>query len=322
MAVSVRAPLSRFALDVAEGLSRPVQKTLPSRYFYDDLGSALFEAITMLPEYGLTRADERVLRDHSSELGSIARAVSQVVELGSGSGRKTRHVLHALMPEPRNLIYRPIDVSMDALKHCERELCDLADVRPVQADWLDGLGEIASERRDAIPMLLLFLGSSIGNIDRECITGFLKRIRMLLRPGDFFLLGADLVKDVQTMLVAYDDPLGVTAAFNLNVLRRINHELGGDFDLRLFAHEARWKQEECRIEMHLRCRRHHTVNIGVLESAFQFRAGETIWTESSHKFNESELNAYAKAAGFQAEAIWIDAEWRFAETLWSVRDEL
>ncbi|MBV8549876.1 MAG: L-histidine N(alpha)-methyltransferase [Acidobacteriaceae bacterium] len=318
MAVYSKTQLSKFALDVVEGLSRSGQKTLPSRHFYDNLGSALFEAITMLPEYGLTRADERLLYKHAADLAFATNAPHLVAELGSGSGRKTRFILRALADNNNALVYRPIDVSSAALSQCEKELCDIAEVRPVHADWLDGLKQITSSARQRQSLLLLFLGSSIGNIDRQCIPDFLQRIRMLLNPGDFFLLGADLLKDVDTMLAAYDDTLGVTAAFNLNILRRVRDELGADLDLRSFAHEARWNEEQHRIEMHLLCCKDQIVHVRALEQEFRFRAGETIWTESSHKFTEDELNEYARVAGFTPAAMWVDAEWPFAEALWSI----
>lgn len=318
MSASARPQLSPFAVDVAEGLSCAEQKKISSRYFYDELGSALFEAITLLPEYGLTRADERLLRSHAPEIVSKTGSVSIVAELGSGNGKKTSHILDALARRVPRFVYRPIDVCMEALAACKRELSEICEVQPVCADWMEGLPEIARVRAGKDPLLLLFLGSSIGNLERKDIPGFLRRVRCHLRPGDFFLLGADLVKDSGTMLAAYDDPTGVTAAFNLNVLGRINRELEADFDLCAFAHEVRWNRAERRIEMHLRSRRAQTVYVGALDATFAFGADETIWTESSHKFTASELGAYARNSGFKPSAIWIDDEWPFAEALWKV----
>jgi L-histidine Nalpha-methyltransferase len=315
MSVSTEIQLSNFALDVAAGLSANEQKTLPSRYFYDDLGSALFEAITLLPEYGLTRADERVLRRCASEVGAATGPVRLVAELGSGSGTKTEHVLRALTRESKELLYRPIDVSGAALSLCEKQLGSVAVVDPVRADWLEGLAQVGRQRSAQEPMLVLFLGSSIGNLDRASLRGFFDRIYTELSPGDFFLLGADLVKSVDTMVSAYDDPIGVTAAFNLNLLSRINHELQADFDLRSFAHEVRWNEEARRIEMHLLSLRHQRVRIPDV-GIYHFDAGETIWTESSHKFTEAELEDYAAASGFTTLRTWTDSEWPLAETLW------
>ncbi|MGA8030552.1 MAG: L-histidine N(alpha)-methyltransferase [Bryobacteraceae bacterium] len=316
MSASVSPQLSPFALEIAHGLSSKQQKKISPRYFYDDLGSALFEAITLLPEYGLTRADERLLRLHANRIVSNTGPVSVVAELGSGNGKKTRHILSALSRRTSNFLYRPIDVSPAALAACERELGEICEVRTVCADWVEGVAEVARARLQNEPLLILFLGSSIGNLAREEISGFLQRLRNHLRPGDYFLLGADLVKDVGKMLAAYDDPAGVTAAFNLNVLGRINRELEADFDLRSFAHEVRWNGAERRIEMHLVSRRDQKVYIGALETSFPFREGETIWTESSYKFTPAELNSYARASGFRAAAIWVDHEWPFAEALW------
>lgn len=309
--------LSGFAQDVLSGLSRTGQKQISSQYFYDDLGSALFEAITLLPEYGLTRADERLLQKYASPLALAAGQLRTVLELGSGSGRKTRYILEALKKSYGSLIYSPIDVSPAALESCEKETCDLAEVRPVCADWMEGLGKLSNARATR-PVLLLFLGSSIGNLERASIPDFLRQVRAKLEPGDLLLLGADLVKDVETMLIAYDDPTGVTAAFNLNILGRVNRELDADFDLRAFAHEARWNAKERRIEMHLLSGRNQTVFIAALDRSFDFEAGETIWTESSHKFSEPELLDFASSAGFAPVRLWVDREWPFAEALWKV----
>lgn len=229
MSTAVQLQLPAFARDVATGFSHPVQKYISAQYFYDDLGSALFEAITLLPEYGLTRADERVLRLHAGDIADAVGNISLIAELGSGTGKKTRNIITAASERTDSLEYLPIDVSAAALAHCEKELFDVVDVSPVCADWLDGLAGIAQNRAGGRSLLLLFLGSSIGNLERSCIPDFLRRVRAQLRPGDYFLLGADLVKNIDRMTAAYDDSTGVTAAFNLNLLGRINRELGGEF---------------------------------------------------------------------------------------------
>jgi dimethylhistidine N-methyltransferase len=316
MPAATRPQLSRFATDVAEGLLHPAQKKIPPRYFYDALGSSLFDAITFLPEYGLTRADAGLLKRYARDIARDAGPTSAVAELGSGNGSKARHILAALGDIQTCAAYYPIDVSPRALAACKSFLSDVADVHAVCADWIDGLNQVTARRRSGETLLVLFLGSSIGNLDRGEIPGFLRVIRSLLRAGDSFLLGADLVKDVEIMLAAYDDPAGVTAAFNLNLLGRINRELDADFDLRSFAHEARWNPGERRIEMHLLSCRNQTVYVRALETAITFSAGETIWTESSHKFSTDELNAFARAAGFTPLQMWIDQEWPFAEALW------
>lgn len=317
LTTTVSSVQSVFGSDVSAGLSRVDRKRIPSRYFYDDLGSALFEAITLLPEYGLTRADERLLQRHSPAIAASIGLCTTICELGSGSGKKTRSVLQALGEGGAPLVYSPIDVSAAALAVCERELGDLADVRPVCADWIVGLQQVSQTRSEG-PLLLLFLGSSIGNLERNAIPDFLKQLSTTLRRGDYFLLGADLVKDVDVMLNAYDDPTGVTAAFNLNVLARINRELDADFDLRSFAHEVRWDAANRRIEMHLLSERDQSVFMAALDREFTFAAGETIWTGSSHKFLETELLELARETGFTPVHSWVDREWPFAETLWKV----
>ena len=317
MATSVQQCLSLFADAVIAGLTA-AQKHISARYFYDDLGSALFEAITLLPEYGLTRADERVLRTHAVDIARYLNVVTDVAELGSGNGKKTRHVLEALRRRNQVLSYRPIDVSQAALIACERVLDDVCEVRPICEDWMDGLQTVTHSRQSEGRLLLMFLGSSIGNLDRSEIPAFLRDLRRHLSPGDFFLLGADLVKDVNQMLAAYDDPSGVTAAFNLNLLGRMNRELDANFDLRTFAHEVRWNERDRRIEMHLLSCRNQRVHFRALDLMVDFEAGETIWTESSHKFTVPELEDYARCSGFQAVMAWVDQEWPFAEVLWRV----
>jgi len=297
--------MNEFACEVRRGLSR-TQKELPSRYLYDELGSALFDTITVLPEYGLTRADQRLLERHANE---IPREFSCVAEFGSGSGRKTRAVLEALEVDR----YFPVDVSGAALERCRRELAGLARIEPVEASYLNGLDQIP---RNGAPILVLFLGSTIGNFDSRCRGDFLTQVRARLKKGDALLIGYDLVKPLEIMLDAYDDPTGVTASFNLNLLGRINRELNGDFDLRAFAHQARYDPQERRIEMHLRSRVDQTVTIRDAECTCAFRADETIWTESSHKFHAEEIPEIARESGFVQEAQWIDQEWPFAENLW------
>lgn len=306
-----------FASDVRADLSKP-QKELHSRYLYDELGSALFEAITHLPEYGVTRADERLLRKHARDISELITETATVIELGSGTGRKTRYVLNALKRADRVPRYFPIDVSREALSRCLRELADIADVRPLEYSYLDGLARAAAHRRAHERLLVLFLGSTIGNFERMRAIEFLCDLREWLLPGDMLLIGADLVKDPDRMLLAYDDPTGVTAAFNLNLLGRMNRELGADFDLRKFEHEARWNETERRIEMHLRSRVDQTVFITEADLRVRFRGGETIWTESSHKFHRDEMFEMADQSGFRVQAQWVDLEWPFVESLWMV----
>jgi dimethylhistidine N-methyltransferase len=310
-------PVAQFVSDVRAGLCRKGQKELPSKYLYDPLGFALFEVITQLPEYGLTRADERLLRRHAKEIVRHVPSPALVSELGSGSGRKTRWILSALC-EREPVSYYPIELSRAALDSCESELGDVGCVSivGVEREYLDGLGEVAALRADGVRLLVLFLGSTIGNFDSGADARFLSEVRSVLAPGDSLLLGADLMKPPERMLEAYDDPLGVTAAFNLNLLGRINRELDGDFDLRQFEHAARFNEATSSIEMHLRSKRRQVVNVRRGGFAATFAAGETIWTESSHKYTRREIAELAVSCGFRMEAQWVDDEWAFAENLW------
>ncbi len=315
-----------FAADIRAGLTKAGQKELPSKYLYDTLGSKLFEVIVELPEYGLTRADERLLRANAHEI--VRRIPGDVIlcELGSGSGRKTRWILEALSRR-RHTNYFPIEISPVALAVCRRELADIDSVGIVglEREYLDGLLEVASRRREGQRILVLFLGSTIGNFSYPADKNFLRDIRTILQPGDALLLGTDLVKPVPQLIDAYDDPLGVTAAFNLNLLARINRELGGrelggrdlegGFDLSQFEHVAKYNSETRSVEMHLRSARRQTVSIRRAELTVAFEEAETIWTENSHKYSLEEVARMAETAGFGFAAQWVDREWPFAETL-------
>jgi dimethylhistidine N-methyltransferase len=307
---------SLFASEVSTGLCQSGQKTLPSKYLYDALGSGLFEAISLLPEYGLTRADERILRRYSREIVSYVPKPAMVSELGSGSGRKTRWILSALC-EREPLSYYPIEISRTALESCESELRDIAHVSivGVEREYLDGLREVTALRPEGTHLLVLFLGSAIGNFDAGADARFLRQVRSFLLPGDSLLLGTDLMKPVEQMLQAYDDPLGITAAFNLNLLTRINRELEGDFDLRQFEHAATFNEATGGIEMHIRSKREQVVRFRREDVSVEFGKGETIWTESCHKYTHESIRELAASSGFRVEAQWTDEEWPFAETL-------
>jgi L-histidine N-alpha-methyltransferase len=305
---------NQFATDVRAGLTRTAQKTLPCRYFYDDVGSALFEAITALPEYGLTRADARVLKAHAAELIGILPSNLLVAELGSGTGMKTRHVLQELR-QRQIVVYYPIDVSGAALAVCKRELGRMGVVLPLEGSYLEGLRTVASHRAEGQTLLVLFLGSTIGNFEAESAIDFLYAIRQCLQKGDALLLGTDMVKPVEHLIAAYDDAAGVTAAFNLNLLGRINRELDADFDLRRFEHVIRYTPEAQRIEMHLRSREYQIVSIKKADLIVDFVPNETICTEACHKFRKEQICEMARTAGFRLEAQWVDEEWPFAENL-------
>lgn len=312
--------VSDFAADVRSGLSKKGQKELPSKYLYDEVGSALFEVITVLPEYGLTRSDIRLLQRNVPELIAHLPDRAVVAELGSGSGKKTRLLLEGLAAR-QPVTYYPIDISPAALERCRLELSpvDLVRVVGVEKRYLDGLRVVAAQRADETPLLLLFLGSTIGNFDRPVAQRFLCQVREVLRADDYLLLSADLEKPLEQVLPAYNDSLGVTAAFNLNLLARINRELGADFDLEQFEHHAPYNEKERRIEMHLRSKVAQSAKIAAAELAVKFEADETIWTESSHKFEAAEVVGMGEQAGFRCESQWVDKDWPFAQTLFVAR---
>ncbi|HEV2298912.1 MAG TPA: L-histidine N(alpha)-methyltransferase [Candidatus Acidoferrales bacterium] len=308
--------LSDFAADVRAGLNKPGQKELPSKYLYDELGSALFEVICLLPEYGLSRAGARLLKRHAEEIIDRLPQPVVVAELGSGSGTKTRWILEALARR-QPVSYYPIDISRTALSRCWQELgrIDSVSIVGFERAYLDGLLDVASRRQPGERLLVLFLGSTIGNFDRDAADKFLCDVHAILRPGDALLLATDLEKPVHQLGLAYDDPTGVTAAFNRNLLGRINHELDANFDLTRFAHEVRYNEAERRIEMHLRALSWQKVRIPRAGMEVTFREEETIWTESSHKYRREEVVEMGKRTGFRCEAQWVDYEWPFAQSL-------
>jgi dimethylhistidine N-methyltransferase len=311
--------VTEFEADVCAGLCKSGQKELYSKYFYDDLGTALFEAITLLPEYGLTRADLRLLRSHARELPSLAGNPSVVVELGSGSGEKAREILPCLAKE-QPITYCPIDLSEAALSRCLRDLDDIGNLKiiTIADSYIRGLQFASQFRKPGTAVLALFLGSSIGNFEPAVAEEFLRTVRKHLRPGDVFILSTDLVKTLDRTLAAYDDKLGLTAAFNLNLLARINRELGADFALENFRHEARYNAPEQRVEMHLQSRTKQTVSING-SFTVDLQAGETIWTESSYKFLPEQIRSMSERAGFACEFQWLDSEWPFAQSFLRVR---
>jgi L-histidine N-alpha-methyltransferase len=272
--------------------------------------------ICLLPEYGLHRAGSRLLERHARELGERLPKPVCVAELGSGNGMNTRWILEALARR-HPLTYYPIDISAAALSRCRLELGQMESVNIVgfERAYLDGLIEVAARRAEGQHILVLFLGSTIGNFDRAAGEEFLREVRRVLEPGDALLLATDLEKSVAQLLPAYDDPAGVTAAFNKNLLARINQELGGEFVLSRFEHAIRYDEANRRIEMHLRSTAKQTVAIRDAGITVPFEAGETIWTESSHRYNPAEVASMGKRAGYRCEAQWLDSEWPFAHSL-------
>src|SRR5580658_5038529 len=301
--------VSEFAADVREGLTKSGQRELPSKYLYDEVGSALFETICVLPEYGLTRADARLLEKHAREIVALLPSPVHVAELGSGSGKKTRWILEALSRRQKTYYY-PIEISPSALAACEKELgqIDLVSIVGHEQPYLEGLRTVADGRADGDHLLVLFLGSTIGNFDRDAGEEFLQSVRNILHGGDALLLGTDLEKSVDVQMLAYDDPAGVTAAFNMNLLARINRELRGDFDLANFRHERR-------MEMHLRSTCRQRVEIPAAGLRMSLDEDETIWTESSHKYRIGEAAEMAERTGLRCEGQWVDEEWPFSQNL-------
>jgi L-histidine N-alpha-methyltransferase len=310
---SPSASRDTFAAEVREYLER-TPRQLPSKYFYDELGSALFEAICRLPWYRITRAESRLLAAHAQEvLGPLRRPLS-IAELGCGSGEKLAILLaNGREPSPRIQL---VDISEAALDMARYRLqaSGYREIVAHQSTYEEGLLRVAQHRPPDGSLIALFLGSNIGNFDPPVGRELLCRIRGALRPGDALLLGSDLVKPERELLLAYDDPLQVTSAFNRNLLRRINDELGGTFDVDSFAHRAVWRPEARRVEMHLVSSRRMRVEIAASGLALTLEAGEAIWTESSHKYEAAQVIHEGRTAGFDDAEQWVDEEARFALT--------
>lgn len=305
-----------FAYDVREGLES-APKRLDPKYFYDALGSHLFEAICQLPWYPLTRAEASLLERHAPQMVAGLGEGAKLVELGCGSGEKLALLATPLAARLPRVRVDLIDVSATALELSTRTLGRLpgVEVTTHRATYEEGLAAAAAGRQPAGALLVLFLGSNIGNLDPATSAAFLDRIRGALRPGDAFLLGADLVKPAGDLVLAYDDPLGVTAAFNKNLLARINRELGADFDLHAFDHRARWHAAASRVEMHLVSRRSQRVRVPAAGIEVAFAEGESIWTESSYKYEPEQLDRMAERAGFRCSRRWIEPRARFSTSL-------
>jgi dimethylhistidine N-methyltransferase len=305
-----------FATDVAEYLQR-TPRQLPSRYFYDALGSALFDAICRLPWYRVTRAETALLARHAREILEPLPRPLNITELGCGNGEKLAVLLEKGGERFRRV--HLIDISPAALRSARARLAVLPamPITTFHGTYEAGLSRLAAHRGHGA-WLVLFLGSNIGNFDPPAARDLLRRIRASLSEGDALLLGRDLVKSQRALQLAYDDPLQVTAAFNRNLLRRINDELGGTFDLDGFAHRALWNPQDSRIEMHLVSNRPQPVRIAAADLEIEFKKGEWIWTESSYKYEPDDVLSEGRLAGFAAGEQWIDDDARFALTLFRV----
>lgn len=307
--------IAEFAADVRRDLAL-TPKQLQSKYLYDQLGSSLFEAICRLPWYRITRAESRLLQRHAPEIVDEFCG-GTIVELGCGSGEKIVMLAEVLHARGGSARVHLIDISSQALEQTEQRLTRLEHVSVVghQSTYEDGLRKAAGARTGDDPMLVLLLGSNIGNFDTPAALAFLQRIRRTLQTGDLLLLGADLVKPEADLILAYDDPLGVTAAFNKNLLVRVNRELGGNFDLQAFTHRAIWNTAEQRIEMHLVSPGAQHVTIASSGVDVDFEPGEHIWTESSYKYDSDQIQEMGSSAGFVTLRQWIDPDAAFALTL-------
>jgi L-histidine Nalpha-methyltransferase len=302
-----------FTTDVAEYLQR-TPRQLPSRYFYDALGSALFDAICRLPWYRVTRAETALLARHAREIFAPLPRPLNIAELGCGNGEKLAVLLENGAERFRRV--HLIDISPAALRSARSRLAVLPSI-PVttfQGTYEQGLSRLATHHGQGA-WLVLFLGSNIGNFDPPAARDLLRQIRASLTAGDALLLGTDLVKSQRALQLAYDDPLQVTAAFNRNLLRRINDELAGTFDLDGFAHRAVWNRQESRIEMHLVSTRPQLVRIAAADLEIEFQKEESIWTESSYKYEPEQIRSEGRLAGFTSGDQWIDEDARFALTL-------
>lgn len=305
-----------FAVDVRDYLSRSPRQ-LPSRYLYDALGSALFDAICRLPWYKVTVGEMRLIEQHGAQVLKVVGPLARIVELGSGNGDKLAALVAAAPPRRHPLDLHLIDISRAALDTAARALGVFEAMRVVahEASYEVGLRQFAAETIGPGRTLAVFLGSNLGNYDPPGAAALLASVRAALRPDDAFLIGVDLLKPEAALLAAYDDPLGVTAAFNRNLLVRINRELDGDFDLDRFQHRAVWNAEQSRIEMHLVSLAAQRVAIRRSGLTIDFAAGETVWTESSYKYRTEGLTVQLEAAGFRVAARWLDPGSQFSLTL-------
>jgi dimethylhistidine N-methyltransferase len=305
---SAEAQRAALVADALTGLSA-ARKTLPCKWLYDGEGTRLFEAITCLPEYYPTRTEVHILEECGPEIAEAVGPGAAVVEFGPGDGAKAVQLLRQLV-DPA--VYLPVDIAPEWLAAAASRVSEALPelrVRPVVADFTQPF-DLAGRAEGSTTHLGFFPGSTIGNFEpAEAIT-FLRRARMTLRAGARMLLGADLIKDLPVLRAAYDDAAGVTAAFNMNLLARLNREAGANFDLANFRHEARWNPTANRIEMHLVAKKAHSIRLA--GRVFRFADEESIHTESSHKYNPEHLRALATAAGWQATRMWTDRACMFS----------
>lgn len=317
IAMPASSRLESFARDVAAGL-KATPRRLSCCYFYDAEGSRLFEAICELPEYYLTRAEAGILRTHAAGIAARFPAATTLVELGSGNADKTRLLIEAFLAHRPRQRYVPMDICRTVLEESSLELLRAypkLEIVAIAAEYQEGLRHLRADASQ--PKLILWLGSNIGNFERPAAAAFLAQVRGTMTPADRLLVGIDLRKDRRTLEAAYDDALGVTAAFNLNLLARINRELGGRFDLSKFRHRAVYNEPEGRVEMYLVSTADQRVPLGRLGLDLEFTAGEAVHTENSYKYSPAEIEELTRAAGLTTEHRWLDAEGRFSLNLFA-----
>jgi L-histidine N-alpha-methyltransferase len=301
--------------DVRRGLLAQPRQLFP-KYFYDELGSQLFEAICLLPEYYLTRAENEILTRYADEIAAAVDGDKTLLEMGSGSASKTRLIIEALLNRQSELHFIPVDISASALETSSRVLLQSyprLKITAYASDYYDGLAALRGQERGRT--LALFLGSNIGNFDADEAHTFLRALRGVLHAGDALLLGADLRKRKDSLEAAYDDALGVTAAFNLNVLTRINRELDADFNVRAFRHMVEYNETIGRVEVYIESLRDQRVTLRRLDMEADFQAGERIHTENSYKYDLDGLSQLAAATGFERTRTWLDAREQFSSNL-------
>jgi dimethylhistidine N-methyltransferase len=309
-----------FARDVSKGLSSSPKHLFP-KYLYDELGSRLFEAICELDEYYLTRAEDKILTTYADEIVRAIPNCKTLIELGSGSAQKTRKIIEAIIRRRGELLFIPVDISASALEKSSHALLDSypnLKINAYAADYFEALQALPELGSD--PALVLFLGSNIGNFEPDEAVDFLRAIRRVLRRQDALLLGADLKKDARTLEAAYDDPLGVTRAFIVNELERINRELDANFDLWAFGLRSRYNELADRVEVYLESLRAQTVNIRGLQMSVSFDAGERIHMENSYKFDLDGLKLLGRQSGFDLERTWLDEGKLFSSNLFRVAE--
>lgn len=307
-----------FAADVRRGLLAEPKHLFP-KYFYDELGSQLFEAICLLPEYYPTRAENEILTSYADDIAASVEGHKTLLEMGSGSATKTRLIIEALLRRQSELHFIPVDISASALETSSRVLLQAyprLSVTAYASDYYDGLAALHDATRGRT--LALFLGSNIGNFDETEAHTFLRALRSVLREGDALLLGADLKKAGHLLEAAYDDALGVTAAFNLNLLARINREFDADFDPRAFKHHVEYNQRAGRVEVYIESLREQRVSLRKLDMEVSFQKGERIHTENSYKYDLGSLDALADATGFNRTRTWLDRREQFSSNLFIV----